>query len=173
MGSRGQGSGSWYGKTSQTKLQSKTKPGPLGYQNKLVFEKVLQLLSDVKSNQLFYKPRFLFLGLLAISLFLLKKRESMQIPVGLIIISGWGWVAFSCWLAGFHTQLLLVTDAFFLDGICCRIPALLVGVLLITGKHNGDSIDSAFFYGKEQVGSYWQFLSWECLVSWCTLIFLY
>ncbi|ERE71971.1 integral membrane protein [Cricetulus griseus] len=31
------------------------------------------------------------------------------------------------------------------------IPALLVGVLLITGKHNGDSIDSAFFYGKEQM----------------------
>uniref|UniRef100_A0A673VI87 G protein-coupled receptor 155 n=1 Tax=Suricata suricatta TaxID=37032 RepID=A0A673VI87_SURSU len=64
---------------------------------------------------------YLWTGLLAISLFLLKKRESMQIPVGIIIISGWG------------------------------IPALLVGVLLITGKHNGDSIDSAFFYGKEQM----------------------
>ncbi|XP_057601008.1 integral membrane protein GPR155 isoform X5 [Hippopotamus amphibius kiboko] len=60
-------------------------------------------------------------GLLAISLFLLKKRERVQIPVGIIIISGWG------------------------------IPALLVGVLLITGKHNGESIDSAFFYGKEQM----------------------
>ncbi|OWJ99825.1 hypothetical protein Celaphus_00015752, partial [Cervus elaphus hippelaphus] len=57
----------------------------------------------------------------AISLFLLKKRERVQIPVGIIIISGWG------------------------------IPALLVGVLLITGKHNGESIDSAFFYGKEQM----------------------
>ncbi|XP_037705163.1 integral membrane protein GPR155 isoform X2 [Choloepus didactylus] len=64
---------------------------------------------------------YLWTGLLAISLFLLKKREMMQIPVGIIIISGWG------------------------------IPALLVGVLLITGKHNGDSIDSAFFYGKEQM----------------------
>ncbi|CAO2597038.1 Integral membrane protein GPR155 [Lemmus lemmus] len=64
---------------------------------------------------------YLWTGLLAVSLFLLKKRESIQIPVGLIIISGWG------------------------------IPALLVGVLLITGKHNGDSIDSAFFYGKEQM----------------------
>ncbi|XP_049629355.1 integral membrane protein GPR155 isoform X2 [Suncus etruscus] len=64
---------------------------------------------------------YLWTGLLAISLFLLKKRESVQIPVGIIIISGWG------------------------------IPALLVGILLITGKHNGDSIDSAFFYGKEQM----------------------
>ncbi|KAB1278545.1 Integral membrane protein GPR155 [Camelus dromedarius] len=63
---------------------------------------------------------YLWTGLLAISLFLLKKRERVQIPVGIIIISGWG------------------------------IPALLVGVLLITGKHNGESIDSAFFYGKEQ-----------------------
>ncbi|XP_077607328.1 lysosomal cholesterol signaling protein isoform X2 [Crocuta crocuta] len=64
---------------------------------------------------------YLWTGLLAVSLFLLKKRESVQIPVGIIIISGWG------------------------------IPALLIGVLLITGKHNGDSIDSAFFYGKEQM----------------------
>uniref|UniRef100_H0VGJ3 G protein-coupled receptor 155 n=1 Tax=Cavia porcellus TaxID=10141 RepID=H0VGJ3_CAVPO len=64
---------------------------------------------------------YLWTGLLAISLFLLKKRENVQIPVGIIIISGWG------------------------------IPALLVGVLLITGKHSGDSIDSAFFYGKEQM----------------------
>ncbi|XP_068400992.1 lysosomal cholesterol signaling protein [Eschrichtius robustus] len=64
---------------------------------------------------------YLWTGLLAISLLLLKKRERVQIPVGIIIISGWG------------------------------IPALLVGVLLITGKHNGESIDSAFFYGKEQM----------------------
>uniref|UniRef100_A0A8B9XRM9 G protein-coupled receptor 155 n=1 Tax=Bos mutus grunniens TaxID=30521 RepID=A0A8B9XRM9_BOSMU len=64
---------------------------------------------------------YLWTGLLAISLFLLKKRERVQIPVGIIIISGWG------------------------------IPALLVGVLLVTGKHNGESIDSAFFYGKEQM----------------------
>ncbi|KAF6361515.1 G protein-coupled receptor 155 [Rhinolophus ferrumequinum] len=64
---------------------------------------------------------YLWTGLLAISLFLLKKRERVQIPVGIIIICGWG------------------------------IPALLVGILLITGKHNGDSIDSAFFYGKEQM----------------------
>lgn len=64
---------------------------------------------------------YLWTGLLAISLFLLKKRERVQIPVGIIIISGWG------------------------------IPALLIGVLLITGKHNGESIDSAFFYGKEQI----------------------
>ncbi|KAM7105444.1 lysosomal cholesterol signaling protein isoform 1-T2 [Molossus nigricans] len=64
---------------------------------------------------------YLWTGLLAVSLFLLKKKERLQIPVGIIIICGWG------------------------------IPALLVGVLLITGKHNGDSIDSAFFYGKEQM----------------------
>ncbi|XP_024588617.1 integral membrane protein GPR155 isoform X1 [Neophocaena asiaeorientalis asiaeorientalis] len=64
---------------------------------------------------------YLWTGLLAISLLLLKKRERVQIPVGILIISGWG------------------------------IPALLVGILLIAGKHNGDSIDSAFFYGKEQM----------------------
>ncbi|XP_056649993.1 integral membrane protein GPR155 isoform X3 [Monodelphis domestica] len=64
---------------------------------------------------------YLWTGLLSISLFLLKKKETIQIPVGIIIISGWG------------------------------IPALLVGVLLIAGKHNGDSIDSAFFYGKDQM----------------------
>ncbi|XP_054578774.1 integral membrane protein GPR155 [Eptesicus fuscus] len=64
---------------------------------------------------------YLWTGLLAISLFLLKKKEMVPFPVGIIIICGWG------------------------------IPAIIVGVLLITGKHNGDSIDSAFFYGKEQM----------------------
>lgn len=44
----------------------------------------------VKGNRFFYNPAFLFPGLLAVSLFLLKKRENMQIPVGIIIISGWG-----------------------------------------------------------------------------------
>lgn len=33
---------------------------------------------------------YLWTGLLAVSLFLLKKRESVQLPVGIIIISGWG-----------------------------------------------------------------------------------
>ncbi|XP_007113833.1 lysosomal cholesterol signaling protein isoform X2 [Physeter macrocephalus] len=81
---------------------------------------VVQILVFVLLYSSLYST-YLWTGLLAISLLLLKKRERVQIPVGIIIISGWG------------------------------IPALLVGVLLITGKHNGDSIDSAFFYGKEQM----------------------
>ncbi|XP_025907900.1 integral membrane protein GPR155 [Nothoprocta perdicaria] len=64
---------------------------------------------------------YLWTGFLSFSLFLLKKREAIKIPMGFIVIAGWG------------------------------IPTLLVGILLIVGERNNDSIDSAFFYGKHQI----------------------
>ncbi|KYO17825.1 integral membrane protein GPR155 [Alligator mississippiensis] len=64
---------------------------------------------------------YLWTGLLSFSLFMLKKREVLKIPAGYIILTGWG------------------------------IPTLLVGILLILGERNNDSIDSAFFYGKYQI----------------------
>uniref|UniRef100_A0A8C6V3V8 G protein-coupled receptor 155 n=1 Tax=Naja naja TaxID=35670 RepID=A0A8C6V3V8_NAJNA len=63
---------------------------------------------------------FLWTGLLALSLLLLKRSENLKIPVGIITIAGWG------------------------------IPVVIVGILLMAGKHTGE-IDSAFFYGKHQV----------------------
>ncbi|KAG8124906.1 hypothetical protein E2320_020199 [Naja naja] len=62
---------------------------------------------------------FLWTGLLALSLLLLKRSENLKIPVGIITIAGWG------------------------------IPVVIVGILLMAGKHTGE-IDSAFFYGKHQ-----------------------
>ncbi|NWV70605.1 GP155 protein, partial [Malurus elegans] len=64
---------------------------------------------------------YLWTGFLSFSLFLLKKRETVKIPIGFIIISGWG------------------------------IPTVLVGILLIVGERSNTSIDSAFFYGKHQI----------------------
>ncbi|XP_074685247.1 lysosomal cholesterol signaling protein isoform X2 [Strix aluco] len=64
---------------------------------------------------------YLWTGFLSFSLFLLRKRETVKIPIGFIIIAGWG------------------------------IPTLLVGILLIVGERNNTSIDSAFFYGKYQI----------------------
>ncbi|NWI85269.1 GP155 protein, partial [Pitta sordida] len=64
---------------------------------------------------------YLWTGFLSFSLFLLKKRETVKIPIGFIVIAGWG------------------------------IPTVLVGVLLIVGERNNTSIDSAFFYGKYQI----------------------
>ncbi|XP_032640450.1 lysosomal cholesterol signaling protein isoform X3 [Chelonoidis abingdonii] len=64
---------------------------------------------------------YLWTGFLSLTLLLLKKRDVIKIPAGFIIVAGWG------------------------------IPTLLVGILLITGEHNSDSIDSAFFYGKYQM----------------------
>ncbi|XP_044888665.1 integral membrane protein GPR155 isoform X1 [Mauremys mutica] len=64
---------------------------------------------------------YLWTGFLSLTLLLLKKRDVIKIPVGFIIVAGWG------------------------------IPTLLVGILLITGERNTDSIDSAFFYGKYQM----------------------
>ncbi|NXD91330.1 GP155 protein, partial [Chaetorhynchus papuensis] len=64
---------------------------------------------------------YLWTGFLSFSLFLLKKRETVKIPTGFIIIAGWG------------------------------VPTVLVGILLIVGERNSTSIDSAFFYGKHQI----------------------
>ncbi|KAM7096150.1 lysosomal cholesterol signaling protein isoform 1-T3 [Ciconia maguari] len=64
---------------------------------------------------------YLWTGFLSLSLFLLRKRETVKIPIGFIIIAGWG------------------------------VPTLLVGILLIVGERNNTSIDSAFFYGKYQI----------------------
>ncbi|KFP80352.1 Integral membrane protein GPR155, partial [Acanthisitta chloris] len=64
---------------------------------------------------------YLWTGFLSFSLFLLKKRETVKIPIGFIIIAGWG------------------------------VPTVLVGVLLIIGERNNTTIDSAFFYGKHQI----------------------
>nr|XP_056717550.1 integral membrane protein GPR155 isoform X2 [Euleptes europaea] len=64
---------------------------------------------------------FLWTGLLSLSLLLLKKKEAIKLPVGILIIIGWG------------------------------IPAVLVGIMLLSGERNKDVIDSAFFYGKHQM----------------------
>ncbi|NXE23036.1 GP155 protein, partial [Ardeotis kori] len=64
---------------------------------------------------------YLWTGFLSLSLFLLRKRETVKIPIGFIIIAGWG------------------------------VPALVVGILLIVGERNNTSIDSAFFYGRYQI----------------------
>uniref|UniRef100_A0A8D0DXJ1 G protein-coupled receptor 155 n=1 Tax=Salvator merianae TaxID=96440 RepID=A0A8D0DXJ1_SALMN len=64
---------------------------------------------------------FLWTGLLSFSLLLLKRRDAAKIPVGFIIIAGWG------------------------------IPAVLVGILLVAGQRTDNIIDSAFFYGKHQI----------------------
>ncbi|XP_030637692.1 integral membrane protein GPR155 [Chanos chanos] len=64
---------------------------------------------------------YLWTGLLAFSLALLKKNEQLKVPPLVFIILGWG------------------------------IPFLIVGVLLVTGQRMSDSPDSAFFYGKRQI----------------------
>ncbi|XP_009994464.1 PREDICTED: integral membrane protein GPR155 [Chaetura pelagica] len=64
---------------------------------------------------------YLWTGFLSFSLFLLRKSETVKIPIGFIIIAGWG------------------------------VPTLLVGILLIVGERNSTGIDSAFFYGKYQI----------------------
>nr|XP_014339430.1 PREDICTED: integral membrane protein GPR155-like [Latimeria chalumnae] len=65
---------------------------------------------------------YLWTGLIALSLFLLKKRDELSVPSGICIIASWG------------------------------IPAFILGFLLIVEEPNrSENIDSAFFYGKSQV----------------------
>ncbi|XP_069081477.1 lysosomal cholesterol signaling protein isoform X3 [Pleurodeles waltl] len=64
---------------------------------------------------------YIWTGLISVTLFLLRKREAVKLPVGCIILLGWS------------------------------VPALVVGILLMAGQRNNDSTDSAFFYGTYQV----------------------
>uniref|UniRef100_A0A8P4K1K2 G protein-coupled receptor 155a n=1 Tax=Dicentrarchus labrax TaxID=13489 RepID=A0A8P4K1K2_DICLA len=59
-------------------------------------------------------------GLIALSLVLLKRFEDLKVSPGVFVIAGWG------------------------------VPALVTAVLLISGGKMSDTIDSSFFYGKPQ-----------------------
>uniref|UniRef100_A0A8C3ATM5 G protein-coupled receptor 155 n=1 Tax=Cyclopterus lumpus TaxID=8103 RepID=A0A8C3ATM5_CYCLU len=64
---------------------------------------------------------FVWPGLIALSLALIKRFEDVKVSPAVFVIAGWG------------------------------IPAIVTAVLLICGVKSSDTIDSAFFYGKPQV----------------------
>ncbi|XP_068429089.1 lysosomal cholesterol signaling protein [Clinocottus analis] len=64
---------------------------------------------------------FVWPGLIALSLVLIKRSEDVKMSPGILVIAGWGF------------------------------PALVTAVLLISGVKMSDTIDSAFFYGKTQI----------------------
>ncbi|XP_054471046.1 integral membrane protein GPR155 [Anoplopoma fimbria] len=64
---------------------------------------------------------FVWPGLIALSILLMKRFEDVKVSPGLFVIAGWG------------------------------VPALIISVLLISGEKMSDTIDSAFFYGKPQI----------------------
>ncbi|KAK7168610.1 hypothetical protein R3I93_004817 [Phoxinus phoxinus] len=64
---------------------------------------------------------YIWPGLIALSLLLMRRSEEVSFRPGLIVIAGWG------------------------------LPVLAVSVLLLSGHRMPDTIDSAFFYGKTQV----------------------
>ncbi|TNN54150.1 Integral membrane protein GPR155 [Liparis tanakae] len=64
---------------------------------------------------------FVWPGLIALSLVLIKRFEDVKVSPGVFVIAGWG------------------------------IPASVTAALLIFGVKTSDTIDSAFFYGKPQI----------------------
>ncbi|XP_051762220.1 integral membrane protein GPR155 isoform X3 [Ctenopharyngodon idella] len=64
---------------------------------------------------------FIWPGLIALSLLLMRRSEEVNFRPGLTVITGWG------------------------------LPVVAVSVLLLSGERMPDTIDSAFFYGKTQV----------------------
>ncbi|XP_051998292.1 integral membrane protein GPR155 [Xyrauchen texanus] len=64
---------------------------------------------------------YIWPGLIALSLLLLRRNEEVQVRPGLLLITGWG------------------------------IPVLALSVLLLSGESMPNTIDSAFFYGSKQV----------------------
>ncbi|XP_075465147.1 lysosomal cholesterol signaling protein isoform X3 [Ascaphus truei] len=83
---------------------------------------------------------YLWTGLISLSLLLLKKRDDGKIPIVFIVLAGWG------------------------------IPVLIVCILLIVGEHDVDNIDSAFFYGKNQIISTAVILSCSILLAGVSLM---
>ncbi|CAJ1079410.1 integral membrane protein GPR155-like [Xyrichtys novacula] len=60
-------------------------------------------------------------GLIALSLVLMKQYEDLKVPSGMLILAGWG------------------------------VPVVATAVLLISGETTPDTIDSSFFFGKTQI----------------------
>ncbi|KAK5861012.1 hypothetical protein PBY51_022442 [Eleginops maclovinus] len=64
---------------------------------------------------------FVWPGLIALSLVLIKRHEDVKVIRSVFLIAGWG------------------------------VPASITAVLLISGTRQSDTIDSAFFYGRPQI----------------------
>ncbi|XP_072541925.1 lysosomal cholesterol signaling protein [Salminus brasiliensis] len=64
---------------------------------------------------------YIWPGLIALSLFLLRRDEELKVQPGFIMIIGWG------------------------------VPVLAMSILLMVGKKMPDTIDSAFFFGTSQI----------------------
>ncbi|XP_008297042.1 integral membrane protein GPR155 [Stegastes partitus] len=64
---------------------------------------------------------YMWPGLIALSIVLLKRSEEQKVSPGMLMIAGWG------------------------------IPALATAVLLIFGEKMPDTIDASYFYGKPQI----------------------
>uniref|UniRef100_A0A3Q3VL44 DEP domain-containing protein n=1 Tax=Mola mola TaxID=94237 RepID=A0A3Q3VL44_MOLML len=62
-------------------------------------------------------------GLIALSLVLLKRSEDLKVSPAIFVLAGWG------------------------------VPIIITAVLLISGEKMSDTIDPSFFYGKRQVTS--------------------
>ncbi|XP_053355451.1 integral membrane protein GPR155 isoform X1 [Clarias gariepinus] len=83
---------------------------------------------------------YIWTGLLALSLALLKKNEQLKVPPVIFILFGWG------------------------------LPFLIVGLLLAAGERMSDTADAAFFYGKAQIISSAVVLSCSILLSGVSLM---
>lgn len=64
---------------------------------------------------------YIWSGLIAFSLYLLRKHNELRVQPGVLILTGWG------------------------------VPVGIVGVLLMVGEKMSETTDSAFFYGTSQV----------------------
>ncbi|KAK1798744.1 hypothetical protein P4O66_007025, partial [Electrophorus voltai] len=83
---------------------------------------------------------YLWTGLLAFSLALLKKNEQLRVRPIIFIFLGWG------------------------------VPFLVVGLLLVVNERQSDTTDSAFFYGKWQIVSSVGILSGGILLGGLSLL---
>ncbi|KAG9349497.1 hypothetical protein JZ751_027942 [Albula glossodonta] len=85
---------------------------------------------------------YVWTGLIALCLLLMKKDEELRVWPGIFVIAGWG------------------------------IAALAVGVLLVVGDRIPDTIDSAFFFGRPQIICTAVVLACSIMLGGCSLMAL-
>lgn len=81
---------------------------------------ILQILTFTLLSTSLYSA-FVWTGLIALSLVLMKRFEDVKVSPGMLVIAGWG------------------------------IPATITATLLLSGQKRTEMIDPFFFYGKSQI----------------------
>lgn len=105
----------------------------------------------------FFYLCFFVSGLIPLCMALTNRDDLLRLRPGVFMVLGWGYV--STLQPQQNKTMIIFLNLCCINHFCsnsvlcfCRIPFLMVGILLVLGERT-NTIDSAFFYGRAQVGT--------------------